>query len=57
MRCFGSISGFNGSNRCGGALIDRLGFFGIDPGSLAMGGRLVQFPGGPLLVLNLVRIG
>jgi predicted dinucleotide-binding enzyme len=29
-------------------LVDRLGFFGIDLGSLAGGGRLVQFPGGPL---------
>ena len=37
------------------ALIDRLGFFGIDLGSLAIGGRLVQFPGGPLPALNLVR--
>ncbi|PTQ13380.1 NADP oxidoreductase [Sphingomonas oleivorans] len=39
------------------ALIDRLGFFGIDLGSLAIGGRLVQFPGGPLPALNLVRFG
>ena len=38
-----------------GALIDRLGFFGIDLGSLAVGGRLMQFPGGPLPALNLVR--
>ena len=38
-----------------GALIDRLGFFGIDLGPLAVGGRLVQFPGGPLPVHNLVR--
>lgn len=40
-----------------GALIEKLGFFGIDLGSLAVGGRLVQFPGGPLPALNLVRIG
>lgn len=40
-----------------GALIDRLGFFGIDLGSLAIGGRLVQFPGGPLPALNLVNFG
>jgi 8-hydroxy-5-deazaflavin:NADPH oxidoreductase len=40
-----------------GALIDRLGFFGIDLGSLAVGGRLAQFPGGPLPVLNLVKLG
>lgn len=38
-----------------GALMDRLGFFGIDLGSLATGARLVQFPGGPLPTLNLVR--
>jgi len=39
-----------------GALIDRLGFFGIDLGSLAIGSRLVQFPGGPLPALNLVKL-
>lgn len=38
-----------------GALIDRLGFAGIDLGSLADGARLVQFPGGPLPALNLVK--
>jgi predicted dinucleotide-binding enzyme len=37
------------------ALIERLGFFGIDLGSIEAGGRLVQFPGGPLPALNLVR--
>ena len=36
-------------------LIDRLGFFGIDLGSLAIGGQLAQFPGGPLPALNLVK--
>lgn len=40
-----------------GALIERLGFFGIDLGSLAVGGRLVQFPGGPLPSHNLVKFG
>nr|WP_137823144.1 NAD(P)-binding domain-containing protein [Pseudomonas sp. D(2018)] len=40
-----------------GGLIERLGFFGIDLGALAIGGRLVQFPGGPLPALNLVRFG
>ena len=40
-----------------GALIDQLGFFGIDLGSLAVGGRLVQFPGGPLPALNLIKLG
>ncbi|MFG1476288.1 NAD(P)-binding domain-containing protein [Xanthobacter agilis] len=39
-----------------GALMDRLGFFGIDLGPLALGSRLVQFPGGPLAALNLVKI-
>jgi len=38
-----------------GALIERLGFFGIDLGPVAAGGRLAQFPGGPLPVHNLVR--
>jgi 8-hydroxy-5-deazaflavin:NADPH oxidoreductase len=38
-----------------GALIERLGFFGIDLGPLAIGGHLVQFPGGPLPVHNLVK--
>jgi hypothetical protein len=31
--------------------------FGIDLESLAMGARLVRFPGGPLPVHNLVRFG
>ena len=39
------------------ALIERLGFFGIDLGSLAGGGRLAQFPGGALPVHNLVKFG
>ena len=40
-----------------GALIEKLGFFGIDLGPLSIGARLVQFPGGPLPVHNLVRFG
>ncbi|MDH4610376.1 NAD(P)-binding domain-containing protein [Pseudomonas sp. BN102] len=36
------------------AMIERLGFAGIDLGGLAEG-RLAQFPGGPLPTLNLVR--
>jgi len=40
-----------------GALIEKLGFFGVDLGSLAAGGRLTQFPGGPLPTLRLVRFG
>lgn len=39
-----------------GRLIERLGFAGIDLGRLAEGGRLQQFPGGPLPSLNLVRL-
>lgn len=39
------------------ALIDRVGFAGIDLGPLALGGRLSQFPGGPLPNQNLVKIG
>jgi predicted dinucleotide-binding enzyme len=39
------------------ALIDKIGFVGIDLGSLAIGGKLAQFPGGPLPNQNLVRIG
>ncbi|MBY5446731.1 NADPH-dependent F420 reductase [Rhizobium leguminosarum] len=38
-----------------GALIDRLGFAGIDLGPIAVGGKLAQFPGGPLPALNLVK--
>ena len=38
-----------------GRLIDRIGFFGVDLGPLSVGARLVQFPGGPLPALNLVR--
>lgn len=36
-------------------LIERVGFFGIDLGTLSVGARLAQFPGGPLPILNLVR--
>ncbi len=39
-----------------GALIERLGFFGIDLGNLAVGGRLAQFTGGPLPGLNLIKM-
>ena len=35
-------------------LIEKLGFFGIDLGTLEQG-RLAQFPGGPLPALNLVK--
>jgi predicted dinucleotide-binding enzyme len=36
-------------------LIERLGFFGLDLGPLAVGGMLAQFPGGSLPVHNLVK--
>jgi predicted dinucleotide-binding enzyme len=36
-------------------LIERLGFSSIDLGTLDGGGRLAQFPGGPLPTLNLVH--
>jgi predicted dinucleotide-binding enzyme len=39
------------------SLIERIGFVGIDLGSLAVGGKLAQFPGGPLPNQNLVKIG
>lgn len=38
-------------------LIQRLGFAGIDLGGLVEGGRLTQFPGGPLPALNLLKLG
>ncbi len=39
------------------ALIDRIGFAGIDLGPLAVGGKLTQFPGGPLPNQNLIKVG
>jgi predicted dinucleotide-binding enzyme len=39
------------------ALIDRIGFVGIDLGSLAVGGKLAQFPGGPLPNQDLIKVG
>jgi len=39
------------------ALVEQLGFAGIDLGTLDGGGRLAQFPGGPLPALNLVKFG
>lgn len=40
-----------------GALISKLGFAGVDLGPISIGGKLVQFPGGPLPTLNLVKFG
>lgn len=37
------------------ALINQLGFFGVDLGTVEGGGRLAQFPGGALPALNLVK--
>jgi len=39
------------------ALIENIGFAGIDLGSLVVGGKLAQFPGGPLPNQNLLKIG
>lgn len=36
------------------AIIDRTGFYRIDLGNLRDGGRMIEFPGGPLPALNLV---
>jgi 8-hydroxy-5-deazaflavin:NADPH oxidoreductase len=36
--------------------IERLGFASVDLGSLATGGPLQQFPGGPLPILNLIKL-
>lgn len=38
-------------------VLTSCGFAGVDLGDLATGGRLQQFPGGPLPGLNLIRIG
>jgi predicted dinucleotide-binding enzyme len=38
------------------ALIDKLGFFGIDLGPLNEGGRAISVPGGALTIQNLIRL-
>jgi predicted dinucleotide-binding enzyme len=38
-------------------VLDRIGFATIDLGSLSIGGALQQFPGGPLPVHNLIKLG
>jgi predicted dinucleotide-binding enzyme len=35
-------------------IMDRIGFYRIDLGGLREGGRLMEFPGGPLTAINLV---
>lgn len=37
-------------------ILNRMGFAGIDLGSLNEGGKLQRFPSGPLSTLNLIRI-
>jgi len=37
-----------------GDIIDRIGFYRIDLGGLREGGRMIEFPGGPLPALNMV---
>lgn len=37
-------------------LLQEMGFAGVDLGELASGGRLQQFPGGPLPTLNLIQL-
>jgi 8-hydroxy-5-deazaflavin:NADPH oxidoreductase len=51
------FSGNNAAKAEVAALIDRVGFVGIDLGSLAVGGKVAQFPGGPLPNQNLVKVG
>jgi len=37
-------------------ILERIGFATIDLGELATGGRLQQFPGGPIPALNLIKL-
>ena len=46
-----------GAKQAVGALIEQLGFFGVDLGPIAVGGKLAQFPGGVLPALNFVKFG
>ena len=45
------------ARRTVGGLIDQLGFFGVDLGALAVGGRLAQIPGGSLPIHHFVKLG
>jgi hypothetical protein len=40
-----------------GGILQKTGFATIDLGGLASGGKLQQFPGGPLPTLNLIKLG
>lgn len=37
-------------------IIEKIGFAGIDLGTLSEGGKLQQFPGGPLALHNLIKL-
>ncbi len=39
-----------------GEVIEKIGFAAIDLGTLAVGGKLQQFPGGPLAAINLLKM-
>jgi 8-hydroxy-5-deazaflavin:NADPH oxidoreductase len=39
------------------AILEKAGFATVDLGGLASGGKLQQFPGGPLPTLNLIKLG
>ena len=39
-----------------GGILQKAGFATIDLGGLASGGKLQQFPGGPLPTLNLIKL-
>jgi hypothetical protein len=39
-----------------GKILQKIGFATVDLGGLATGGRMHQFPGGPLPALNLIRL-
>lgn len=38
-------------------ILQQMGFAGVDLGLLQEGGKLQQFPGGPLPTLNLLKVG
>jgi 8-hydroxy-5-deazaflavin:NADPH oxidoreductase len=45
----------DGAKAAVAALITQLGFAGVDLGPISIGGRLTQFPGGPLPAINFVK--
>jgi 8-hydroxy-5-deazaflavin:NADPH oxidoreductase len=44
------------AKRAVGGVIEKIGFAAIDLGTLAVGGKLQQFPGGPLAAINLLKM-